>query len=595
MKAKLGGRTWAALLTFGLVGQIAWVIENMYFNVFLYNTISGDTSMIAAMVAWSAVTATVTTLVMGALSDRLGRRKAFIVAGYLLWGVSIGAFALIKSSPVAAAAHSAAVLVVVLDCVMTFFGSTANDAAFNAWVTDVTVPENRGRVETVLAIMPLVAMLVVFGALDGLTQAGSWRLFFLIVGGVTGLGGVLGCFFIREPDLPRGQGTTFSNILYGFRPAVVRDNPRLYLSLAALGVYCMSQQVYMPYLIIYIQRFLGITDYTFLLAGVLIVSSVLSVLAGRPIDRLGKLRCLIPAGIVGFAGLVLMYFARSQWFVLAAGIVMLGGGMVISACCNGLIRDYTPAGKAGLFQGIRIVFQVLLPMVTGPYIGAAVIRGTGMTYEDLGTIKQVPTAEIFLAAAAALVLATAATLATGAFAAEDDGVVAGYMPPQEVMVQDDVALHSADVAVGEVDPNYGGYAAPEGNPIQGNIMLISAGDLGTPLPSDTQAEKAQAHYTVKGLLGKQVLYTARQEGSVLTLDFPENVATFRATILDLQTLMNDGVSTVVLQTNKTSTTLNLTLLCDGYSANDKVVLRHIGSRACLTVKGRSRRDLLIGR
>ena len=192
-------------------------------------------------------------------------------------------------------------------------------------------------------------------------------------------------------------------------------------------------------------------------------------------------------------------------------------------------------------------------------------------------------------AAAALVLATAATLATGAFAAEDDGVVAGYTPPQEVMVQGDIALHSADVAVGEVDPNYGGYGAPEGNPIQGNIMLISAGDL------DTQVEKAQAHYTVKGFLGKQVLYTARQEGSVLTLDFPEDVATFRATILDMQTLMSNGVSTVVLQTSKTSTTLNLTLLCDGYSANDKVVLRHIGSRACLTVKGRSRRDLLIGR
>mgnify|MGYP004510242005 FL=1 len=192
-------------------------------------------------------------------------------------------------------------------------------------------------------------------------------------------------------------------------------------------------------------------------------------------------------------------------------------------------------------------------------------------------------------AAAALVLATAATLATGAFAAEDDGVIAGYTPPQEVMVQDDIALHSADIAVGEVDPNYGGYGAPEGNPIQGNIMLISAGDL------DTQVEKVQAHYTVKGFLGKQVLYTARQEGSVLTLDFPEDVATFRTTILDMQTLMNNGVSTVVLQTNKISTTLNLTLLCEGYSANDKVVLRHIGSRACLTVKGRSRRDLLIGR
>lgn len=166
----------------------------------------------------------------------------------------------------------------------------------------------------------------------------------------------------------------------------------------------MSQQVYMPYLIIYIQRFLGYTDYTLLLGAVLIVSSVLSVLAGRPIDRLGKLRCLLPAAAVGFVGLVLMYFARSQLFVLLAGIVMLFGGMVVSACVGGLIRDYTPEGKAGLFQGIRIVFQVLLPMVTGPYIGAAVIRGTGMTYEELGTVKQVPTAEIFLAAAAALLL-----------------------------------------------------------------------------------------------------------------------------------------------------------------------------------------------
>ena len=198
-------------------------------------------------------------------------------------------------------------------------------------------------------------------------------------------------------------------------------------------------------------------------------------------------------------------------------------------------------------------------------------------------------------AAAALVLATAATLATGAFAAEDDGVVAGYMPPQEVMVQGDIALHSADVAVGEVDPNYGGYAAPEGNPIQGNIMLISAGDLDTPLPSDTQVEKAQAHYTVKGLLGKQVLYTARQEGRVLTLDAPDDNATFRTTILDMQTLMNQGVSTLVLKTDKTSTTLNLTLLCQGQKPGTRVTLRHLGSSAHLTVGFRGRRDLIVGR
>ena len=409
--AALGGRTWAALLIFGLFGQIAWVIENMYFNVFLYNTITGDPAMIAAMVAASAVTATVTTLVMGALSDKIGRRKALIVGGYLLWGVSVAAFAFVsvenlgKLFPAAQAAQAAAIAVVVLDCVMTFFGSTANDAAFNAWVTDVTVPQNRGRVETVLAVMPLVAMLVVFGLLDGLTQQGEWSTFFLVVGGLTLVGGVLGLFVLKEPKrVQRSEESYFANIIYGLRPSVIRANPALYISLAALAIYSMSQQVYMPYLIIYIQRFLGITDYVILLGGVLILSSVVSVLLGKTVDKYGKLCCLIPAAAVGFVGLVLMYFARSQWFVFVAGVVMLGGGMVVAACCQGLIRDHTPEGKAGLFQGIRILFQVLIPMVTGPYIGVAVIRNTGLTYEELGTVKQVPTAEIFLAAAIVLVL-----------------------------------------------------------------------------------------------------------------------------------------------------------------------------------------------
>lgn len=191
-------------------------------------------------------------------------------------------------------------------------------------------------------------------------------------------------------------------------------------------------------------------------------------------------------------------------------------------------------------------------------------------------------------AAAALVLATAATLATGAFAAEDDGVVAGTMPPQEVMVQGDIALHSADVAVGEVDPNYGGYGAPEGNPIQGNIMLISGDEL-----ADTA--KTEARYTVKGLLGKQLLYTARQKDGVLTLDVPAEVATFRTTIEDMQTLQANGVKTLVLVTEKNTTTLNLSLLCEGQKSGTRVTLRHLGSNATLSVGLRCRRDLLIGR
>ena len=188
-----------------------------------------------------------------------------------------------------------------------------------------------------------------------------------------------------------------------------------------------------------------------------------------------------------------------------------------------------------------------------------------------------------------VVLGAAAMLSVGAFAAETadlaDPVAAGYLPPQEQIVQGDIALHSADVAIGEKDPAYAGYGAPEGNPIQGNIMLISGDELDT----------AEAHYTVRGLFGRQPLYTARQKDGVLTLDVPAGCASFRTTVADMQTLLNKGVSTLVFQTEKGTTTLNLSLLVEGQKGTDRVVLRRMGSTTTLSVGLRCRRDLLIGR
>ena len=408
---KLGARKWLTLILVGLFGQFAWTIENMYFNVFLYNTISTDPDYIARMVAWSAVAATVTTLLMGALSDRVGKRKVFICAGYMLWGLSTAAFGYITKEnaarlfPAANAAAAAATMVVVLDCVMTFFGSTANDGAFNAYVTDVTDSTNRGKAESVLAILPLISMLIIFGLFDGLTQQGRWKEFFNIFGfAVTGVGLVSLVLVKDEPGLEPRKDSYFKNLLYGLRPSVVRENPELYLSFAAFCVFSVAVQVFFPYLIIYIQNYLGITDYAIVLGVVLILASAVSVVSGRYIDRLGKLRFAVPAVAIMLAGLAGMYFVRSQAGVMAAGTVMMGGYMMVSAALGANIRDWTPEGKVGHFQGIRMIFAVMLPMVIGPAIGAAVIKGSDSTYIELGQVKTVPTPGIYLAAAAVLML-----------------------------------------------------------------------------------------------------------------------------------------------------------------------------------------------
>lgn len=408
MLEKLTKRMWISFLLIGLTGQFAWTIENMYFNVFLYNTVSTDPNAIAAMVSASAAAATVTTLLMGALSDRVGRRKIFISPGYILWGISTMAFGFIsvegaaKWAGPAKAASAAAALVVIMDCVMTFFGSTANDAAFNAYITDHTSAGNRGRVESVLATLPLLSMLIIFGLFDGLTQQGRWREFFMIFGVLVTVTGIISCVLLKETPREKKNGNYLAEIFYGFRPSVVRQNADLYISLIAFAVFSVAVQVFFPYLIIYIQNYLKIEAYAIVLGVVLLAASLISVLSGRIVDKVGKLNFVLPAAAVMFIGLLLMYFAREMWFVIVAGIVMMGGYMLVTAALSASIRDYTPPKEAGLFQGVRMIFAVLLPMLIGPFIGAAVIRGSGETYVDLGVVKNVPTPAIFLAAAAVL-------------------------------------------------------------------------------------------------------------------------------------------------------------------------------------------------
>ena len=406
-------RTWAALIAVGLVGQFAWTIENMYFNVFLYNAIAPDPTAIAWMVALSAIAATVTTLLMGALSDRVGRRKGFISLGYILWGFSVVAFALL-ARPARLEGFRAAyaqgiltgpILVVVLDCVMTFFGSTANDAAFNAYVTDVTTVENRGRAESVLAILPLISMLVIFGVFDSWTQRGDWFAFFLFFGLLMSATGLLSLFLVKDSEtLQPRRDSYFRNLLYGFTPRVIASLPELYLSLLAFTLFSIGVQVFFPYLIVYFQHYLKMDNYAIVLGVVLLFASAVSVLAGRYLDRFGKLNFVLPAAGVMIGGLIGLYFVRTAAGVMVAGAIMMSGYMLVTAALSALIRDHTPKDKAGHFQGVRMVFAVCLPMIIGPFIGSAVIKNGGAVYEDLGVVKNVPTPAIFLAAAVCVLL-----------------------------------------------------------------------------------------------------------------------------------------------------------------------------------------------
>ena len=406
---KLGIRKWLSFIVAGLVGQLAWAIENNYLNVYVYDCTS-NYSFIPIMVALSAVAATVTTLFMGALSDRLGKRKIFISSGYIIWGISIVLFAFLDPHSsvtlVANYAMLSGTMIVVMDCVMTFFGSTANDAAFNAFVTDNTDETNRGKVEAVLSILPLIAMIAVV-LLQGMLvdpDKKDWSIFFYVFGGLTSLSGIA-CLFLLPKDVkgPNKEEPYLKNIVHGFRPSVIKSRPKLYLALTAFMVFSIAVQIFMPYFMVYIQKVLKY-DLPFTAGPILIVASILTVVGGIYMDKIGKYKVIFGAlGACVIGGIILFFFAQ-QAAVIVGGIVLMTGYLLATAVLGAKIRDFTPEKEVGLFQGVRMVFVVLIPMLTGPYIGQGVSMINGVWEQDeFMQWSVVPNSYIFLFAAIAMV------------------------------------------------------------------------------------------------------------------------------------------------------------------------------------------------
>ena len=420
VRRSFGKQNWWILVLFGLIGQIAWSVENMYFNLFVYETIDQNLGVVTLMVQLSGIAATVTTLIAGTLSDKTGNRRSFISYGYLIWGITVGLFGFISPKSMAAIFNTttakgvtiALTAVVIGDCIMTFFGSTANDAAFNAWVTDNTEESFRGKVEGVLSVLPLAAMLVVAGGFGMLVEGIGYKMLFLALGGLITVCGAAGVFMIKDSPSLQKKGT-IKDIFYGFKPKVIKEHAPLYLTLCIVGIYGVACQIFMPYLIIYMKTYLGFEtlDYSLVFGAAIVLGGIINLLLGGLTDKMNKAKLLYVAAGVFIFGLIGMYFSHfdNKYVTMAIfglfGFVMITGYILVAALSGALVRDYTPESDAGKLQGVRMIFSVLIPMVVGPMIGNAINKSAGVVLENAGadamTTQYIPVPGIFLAAAIA--------------------------------------------------------------------------------------------------------------------------------------------------------------------------------------------------
>ena len=158
-KTGLGLKMWILIWGLGLTAQICWNIENQWFNTFVYAKIGKDPSIITGMLICSAAATTFSTFFFGTWSDRNGRRRIFMSLGYILWGIFTILFGLTEF--ISRELYLVTGISVVLaDTVMSFFGSMANDAAYNAWTNDIMTDDNRGQIGASLATQPVIGTIL---------------------------------------------------------------------------------------------------------------------------------------------------------------------------------------------------------------------------------------------------------------------------------------------------------------------------------------------------------------------------------------------------------------------------------------------------
>lgn len=436
MKAKKdgfisNGRLWLLIWGLGLAGQLCWNIENQWFNTFVYAKIAKDSDIVTLMVITSALVTTFSTFFFGTLSDRKGTRRKYVAIGYILWGIftiSFGMTEFIEKGAVSVdskLALLAAVLVILADDVMSFFGSMGNDTGFNAWINDITTDKNRGQLGAALATQPVIGTIVgtvIGGMLIG--DNDNYQRLFWTMGIFVILMGILSLFVMKDaPTLtPNRQGgfwKQFATVFSGAKGFF--SNRELILVSVTTTLFFIPFNIYFVHMGNWLIYHLGFTASSMgFVEGIgLIAAMVLAIPAIFLINRNRTPLVAAAAMIIDMIGLWVMYlFVRpetvdtanvfsAQNLILFLGVFLVGSGYVlITQAMLMWVKQLYPEESRGQFEGIRVLFFTLIPMIIGTVIGNIIIKtGAGTFVNDYGIAENIPTEAIFFWAAILLIAA----------------------------------------------------------------------------------------------------------------------------------------------------------------------------------------------
>ncbi len=449
-KGNLSTRIWVAIPLFMLISAIVAGVETIFLGLFLNNTVFENGSMGASLTltdtvnlitSLTAVVAGVTTFIMGALSDKMKNRKIFISIGFILWGAVMLLFSSVNTTTVSRfftlyaideIINATAIIVIIFSLVLAFLRSTTCDAAFNSWVTDISTPETSATIEIIFTVMGFVATGVITVLVTSAeTRVLEYNSVFDIFGVLAIILGFSGFFLIKNPtkeeeetkklkklsgakrtkkinqSVEEEKSSYWADIFYGFRPSAVKENSNLYLILSCGCLFNIAYQVFFPYLFIYLESVVipankGVnllSKEVIIPAIIAIIAVAVSVLLLMKIYPKSKAASFIPSVLCLIIGLFILSTTKNIVGIIIGVAPTLIGYIIIMIQFGATVRDNIPKDKVGLFQGIRMIFLVFIPMVIGPTLGNIAAKNSDVTFMQNGAAKVLPTEAMFLYAA----------------------------------------------------------------------------------------------------------------------------------------------------------------------------------------------------
>jgi len=406
MTDKISKKITLSVIMITLAGQLAWGVENQFFNVFMYNVIAPMPVFISIMVAASAIVATITSIVMGALSDIKGKRKIYITVGFVFWTITTALFPL-SGLFTSFSVILAVIIAIIFDCVMTFFGSTAYDANFNAYLTDVTSQKNRGKLLSIVQIMSLLAILVSYAISGFIIEGYGYYAYFFIVAFFVGIIGISGALLTKDStNLKPLEDSFFSHLKSTFNIINIKSNKDFFLVLSGAAIWGFAFNIFFPFVMIYLQHYLQleILISSILLLILFVIAMCFAYPMGILIDKIGRKKIAIISIVSECIFLLLFALTDELILIIITGTLWVSFLTTFTISSHTWIKDLYPKKKHGQFSGYFILFTVFIPMIPGPLIGGWLSQQFGIEAIIDGQPGYIPTPIIFIVSAFMILL-----------------------------------------------------------------------------------------------------------------------------------------------------------------------------------------------